>query len=129
MADKGMAGRGGDVDEYGLPPPRKGVLRGFVRDLRFSQEESAVGRIQIVDFNLHFRGDRLPVPVRMRGSDFTDHLVDGWLMDVPDPDPKLRPITPRRITAPWHEGLEVTSYYPGQDDPDSPGKGFGPGWL
>ena len=105
-------------DRFNLPPPPRGVLRGIVRNIRRSHVEAAYGPMEIIDFDLVVDEHAPPVPVQLRGNDFSRPLFEEWVADVADPDPSARPILTRRVKFPPHENADLISYFPGQDDPD-----------
>ncbi len=118
-SDQQPAGPPSKLDRFGLPPVKRGMLRGKIRDVRHSIVEGAYGQMQVIDFNLYTAPKQPPVPVQMRGNDFTTPVRDDWVIDVADPDPTIRPLLTRRITLPHNPGTEVVSYYPGWDDPNT----------
>jgi hypothetical protein len=98
-----------------LPPVRPGFIRGLVANIRNSTEECQYGELLILDFDLHAKGGGTIASVQMRGTDFSRHLRHGALVDVPDPDPTVRPIVTKRLYTP-REGREaLVAYYPGAE--------------
>ena len=104
-------------DRWGWRPARRGRLRGEIRNLRHSTEISECGTIFVYDFDI-FVDDGLPlVPVRMQGTDFQNEPVQGRVVEMNDPNPKIRPVEPIRLDYPPAFMIRVVSFYPGRDDP------------
>jgi hypothetical protein len=108
------------LDQFNLPPPRRRIVRGIVRNIRVSHVEAAFGPLEIIDFDLFVSESQPPVPVQMRGNDFSHPLFEGSLVDTADPDPSVRPLQTRRLVYPHHPNQDCIAYYPGLDDPNSP---------
>src|SRR5947209_3404360 len=79
-------------DRFNLPPVRKGYLRGFAINIRRTEQPCEFGTLQIAEFELADTRKGPGVPLRMAGTYFTGHIMDGTLLDVPDPTPNVRPI-------------------------------------
>jgi hypothetical protein len=104
------------LDRWHLPPVGAGWLRGSVANLRQTEELCEFGTLQILEFDLMTGPKEAGVPVRMDGTYFTNRLIEGQVMDVPDPDPERRPVTPRQIFySHSHRQEGMKSYYPGRD--------------
>ena len=72
--------------------------------------------LHILEFDLTDDPAAPGVPVRMTGTEFTGRLLGGEVMDVPDPTPSVRPITPTTIYHAHHgRDWELTAHYPGRD--------------
>jgi hypothetical protein len=108
------------LDRFNLPPPRAGILRGIIRNIRVTHEEAAFGPLEVVDFDLYVSESDPPVPVRMRGNDYSRPLFADSLGDVADPDPSVRPVLARRVVFPHHPNQDCVAFYPGLDDPNTP---------
>jgi len=104
------------VDRWGLVPVEPGWLRGAANNVRQSEDICEFGTLQILEFDLTPAPDEPGVAVRMDGTYFTNRLIEGQTMDVPDPTPDIRPVTPRQIFY-AHSGrnIDLMSYYPGRD--------------
>jgi hypothetical protein len=104
-------------DRWNLPPIEKGWLRGHAMNIRKSEETCEFGILEVLEFELCEKPDKPGIPVRMSGTYFGNRMLDGTVMDVPDPDPSVRPITPTKIYFSHHRrAIELSSYYPGRDD-------------
>ncbi len=91
----------------------RGFVRGRVCNLRNSETVGDYGMVMVLDFDL-FIDDGLPtVPVRMTGTDFFGRVMTDHVLDVPDPDPSVRPITPWRVTVSHDANQEIIAHYPG----------------
>ncbi len=105
-----------DRDRWNLPPIEKGWLRGAAQNVRQSEETCEFGMLQVLEFDLVTDPKQPPVPVRMTGTYFTTRLLDTHVMDVPDPTPTVRPVTPVQIFfSHSNRETELRSYYPGRD--------------
>lgn len=107
-------------DAWGLQPVEKGWLRGRVENLRQWDEPCEFGTLQVIEFDLQGvpaanTPKPAPVPVRMSGTYFNTQLRDGQVVDVADPSPPVRPLTPIKIFFSHHNRtIELKSYYPGR---------------
>ena len=120
----GPAAKPSKLDQFGLKPPRKGTVRGIIRNVRQSHVEAAFGEELVIEFDLD-RGENLPaIAVQMRGNDYSMPIYADWLADIRDPDPAMRPLITRRVAFPHSPGTELVSYTPGQDDPNTPADRF-----
>lgn len=115
-AKPGAPAKRGRRDRWGMRPPRRGRVRGQIRNVSRSFGVSEYGNIIIVDFDLFIDDDLPLVPVRMRGTDFPIEPQEGQVVDVRDPAPDVRPIEATRLDFPPHYQHEVVAYYPGRDD-------------
>jgi hypothetical protein len=113
----GQAKAADKLDRFGLRPPRRGVLRGVIRNIRRTPMEAAFGNMMIIDFDLLVEDGVPPVPVQMRGNDFSSELIPDIVVDVADPNPGVRPLLTRRLDYAHNPGSEFVSYFPGRDDP------------
>lgn len=109
----------GKLDKWGLPPAGAGVVRGKISNVRLSTREAAFGEMQIYDFELWTGEGEPPVAIRMEGNDFSHRVHDGWLAEIVDRTPSVRPIETRvlRLVLGPGEVGELRSFYPGRDDP------------
>jgi hypothetical protein len=113
---KDQIARHGNLDRWHLPPVAKGWLRGNALNIRQSEVPCEFGMLQILDFDLTADPKEPGVPVRMAGTYFTNRLIEGQVMDVPDPTPSARPITPIQIFfSHSNHDTDLKSYYPGRD--------------
>ncbi len=103
-------------DQWGLAPVRAGMVRGQIANVRRSIGVCDFGELIIMDFDL-VRGEGVPaVPVQMTGTDFVGPLNEGWLAELPDPDPTVRPIVTSRLAFPPNYDNDLIAYYPGRMD-------------
>ena len=103
-------------DRWGLQPVARGWLRGQVANLRQWDEPCEYGMLQIMEFDLCPERDKPGVPVRMTATYFGNRLMDGQVIDIPDPTPSVRPITPNRaIFSHSNPQAQLVAYYPGRD--------------
>ncbi len=103
-------------DRWGLPPVEKGWLRGQAMDVRKWEETCEYGVLEVMEFELREDPQVPGVPVRMSGTYFNNRILDGAVMDVPDPDPTVRPLTPNKIYFSHHfRAIDLTAFYPGRD--------------
>jgi hypothetical protein len=104
-------------DRYNLPPVAPGFLRGIAINVRPHEEPCEFGTLQVIEFELSETPKGPGVPVRMAGTYFNHRLSAGTLLDVPDPTPHIRPITPDAVV---HSGSggenELRAYYPGRGE-------------
>jgi len=116
LVHKAQVAKKVELDRFRLPPIEKGWVRGRAVNIRQAEEACEYGILQILDFDVDAGTGEPPIPVRMTGTDFTNRLVEGHVMDVPDPTPEVRPITPRQIFySHSNRNTDLKSYYPGQD--------------
>lgn len=102
------------LDRWGLLPVRPRHVRGIVRNVRITEDVSPYGPMLVVDYDL-WTDDGVPnIPVRMTGTDFMNRIIPENLLDVPDPDPGVRPITPTRVTSAHNDDHEIVAHYPGR---------------
>lgn len=107
-------------DKFGLLPAKPGVLRGIVRNLRQTNQESHFGTIIVYDFDLYVDDKRPAVPVRMMGNDFSMPVFSELVLEVKDYDPSVRPIVTRRAHLPLNGPSDIIAYYPGLDAMNNP---------
>ena len=107
-------------DRFDLPHPPRGVLRGIIRNIRRTNEEGPFGALEVIEFDLHVSDTDPPVPVVIRGNDYSRPLFADCVADIADPDPTIRPLRTRRMTFPHQPDDELIAYYPGLDDPNTP---------
>jgi hypothetical protein len=108
--------KAGKKDRWGLRPIEKGWLRGHAVNIRTWEEPDDLGMLINLEFELRENPKETGVLVRMAGTDFNDRILDGQLMDVPDPDPQVRPIVTDRVYY-AHRGRRdgaLTAHYPGR---------------
>ena len=113
---KAKAGKRGKKDKWGLRPIGKGWLRGHAMNIRIWEEADEVGMVRVMQFELRENPKEPGVPVRMTATEFNRNMGEGELMDVRDPDPSVRPITPYQIffsRADRRDG-DLTAHYPGR---------------
>ncbi len=103
-------------DRWGLRPPRPGIVRGRITNVTRSIDVCDFGELIVLDFELFVGDDQPAVPVRMTGTDFSSALPEGHIVEVPDPDPAIRPIVTTRLDFPPRYENELIAYYPGRDD-------------
>ena len=104
-------------DRFNLRPAEKGFLRGHAINIRQSEQPCDFGTLQILDFEISDTMKGPGVPVRMAGTYFSRKLWEGTVMDVPDPTPDIRPITPDVIyTAHDHDVDQIRAFYPGRGE-------------
>lgn len=102
-------------DRWGLTPIEKGWVRGHVVDLRQWDEPCEFGILQIMEFDLREDKRQPGIRVRMSGTYFNTRLLEGSVIDVPDPTPSVRPMTPNHVfTAHNNREHEISAYYPGR---------------
>lgn len=83
--------------------------------MRYTEDSCTYGQLLILDFDLWI-GEGVPlVPVRMSGTDFNGRVTENQVLDVPDPDPSIRPVAPLRVTSARNPAWEVVAHYPGRD--------------
>jgi hypothetical protein len=104
-------------DRWGMPPARRGRVRGMIRNLRRSSEIGEFGEIKIIEFDLFVDDGQPLVPVRMSGTYFNHEPHADRIAEVRDPDPAIRPIMAHRLYFPPTFEHEIVAYYPGRDDP------------
>ncbi len=113
---KAKVARMPSADRWGLVPVEQGWLRGAANNVRQREDICEFGTLQILEFDLKPAPEEPGVPVRMDGTYFTSRLIEGQVMDVPDPTPDIRPVTPRQIFyAHSSRSIDLMSYYPGRD--------------
>lgn len=118
LVQREQASRGVGRDRWNQPPVRSGRLRGQVANVRGSETACEFGTLLIMDFDIVADPPRPGVPVRMSGISFSGQLIEGTVVDVPDPDPAQRPIITTRLFIPHgHEEWTFEAYYPGRDEP------------
>jgi len=120
-AQKRRAKLTGKLDHWGMPEVPKGWLRGEAWDIQQWDQPCPYGMLQIMEFELRPDHKTPGVKVRMNGTYLDNRLMDGQVMDVPDPDPSKRPIEPVSIIFPWtrYSGERIyrmTAFYPGRQD-------------
>ena len=104
-------------DKWNLPPVEKGCLRGFALNVRQFDEPCEYGNLQVIEFEVSDTLKGPGVPVRMAGTYFSGRIKDGTVVDVPDPTPAVRPITPDMIYHSHSRGEnEVRAFYPGRGE-------------
>lgn len=101
------------LDRWDLTPVKRGHLRGQPKNIRWSEEVSRYGIIQVVDFDLWIEKD-VEVPVRMAGTDFMGRIHNNLLLDIPDADPNVRPVRPTRVTDSRKPENEIVAHFPGR---------------
>jgi hypothetical protein len=101
-------------DRWGKVPVQPGFLRGFARNIRYSEGISPYGQTIVVEFELWSFDGSPEVPVRMEGTDFQGRITETALMDVADPDPSIRPITTERLLEVDDHRDLVIAQYPGR---------------
>ncbi len=106
-----------EKDQWGMPPARQGYLRGRVQNIQRRAEPCEYGELEIVDFDLCAPDRSVIAVVQMRGTDFSQPILAEALMDVLDPDPRVRPILARHLHNSFDFENKVTSFYPGRDEP------------
>ncbi len=104
-------------DRWGLRPVRRGRVRGQIVNLRRSFEVGEFGNLLVVDFELAIDKDLPTVPVRMSGTIFNHEPREGMVVEMPDPDPLVRPIVTHRLSLPWDRHHQIVAFYPGRGDP------------
>jgi len=105
----------GKRDAWNLPPVEKGWLRGHAVNVTQHEEAGEFGTLLVMDFELRADPKQPGIPVRMTAVYFTHRLMEGQLMDVPDPTPNIRPVTPEQIFfAGLRRAAEITAHYPGR---------------
>jgi len=110
--------RGHGLDRYNLPPVAKGWVRGVITNPRNSEGACQFGTLMIVEFDLVADPEQPPVPVRMSGTEFSHRVLAGDVIDIRDPTPSARPLTPERyVVANASPPFEVIAYYPGRGVP------------
>lgn len=103
-------------DKYNLRPVAKGYLRGQAFDIRSTEYPSKLGIVKILEFELRENPKEKGVPVRMEGTYFNSRLIEHTVVDVPDPDPSVRPIRTDIIYFSHHgRKMGVQAYNPGRD--------------
>jgi len=103
-------------DRWGLPPVEKGWLRGHAVGVSHRDEPCEFGTLEILEFELSDTPRGNGIPVRMAGTYFNFKLAEATVVDVPDPSPAVRPITPYQVFLSHHgRKMELQAYYPGRD--------------
>jgi hypothetical protein len=116
LVAKQQAARMPVADRWGLVPVEAGWLRGSAYNVRQSETICEFGTLQVLEFDLVPAPGEPGVPVRMDGTYFTNRLIEGQVLDVPDPTPDTRPVSPRQIFyAHSNRTIDLMSYYPGRD--------------
>lgn len=104
-------------DKFNLAPVKKGWLRGFVINMRQSEEQCEYGLLQILEFEISDTLKGPGVPVRMSGTYFSGRLMDGAIVEVADPTPSVRPVTPDLLFRPHTPGEnELRAFFPGRGE-------------
>lgn len=109
-------------DRWGLPPVGKGWVRGRVANVKSWDEPCPFGMLQVVEFDLVDDPKQPGVPVRISGTDIDNRVMEGQVLDVPDPKPSVRPIAAMRAvhSHTLSDGRDrvqgIKAYYPGRDD-------------
>jgi hypothetical protein len=98
---------------------RAGRVRGQLRNLRRSSDVGDFGELRVVEFDLFIDDDLPMVPVRMTGTDFSNDIREGPVVEVRDPDPSVRPIAALRLDFPPGYAHEVIAFCPGRDAPSA----------
>jgi hypothetical protein len=105
-------------DRFGLLPVKKGFLRGFAVNVRESEEPCEYGTLRVLEFEISDErkgGDG--VPVRVTGTYLSRRVGSGEVVDVEDPTPHIRPITPNYVYAAYDHSMNtLRAFYPGRDD-------------
>lgn len=117
LREKEIAKLQKNKDRWNLPPIEKGWVRGMVIKLRPHDEPCPYGTLQVLEFEVA-DGPKVPgIPVRMTGTYFNSRLIEGQILDVPDPTPSVRPITPD-IVYRSHSAREseLRAFYPGRGE-------------
>ena len=79
-------------DRFNLKPVAKGFVRGMAIHVRQHEEPGEFGVLQVIEFELSDTPKGPGIPVRMAGTYFNHRLIEGSVLDVPDPTPHVRPI-------------------------------------
>jgi hypothetical protein len=105
-----------DRDRWNLKPVRRGYQRGHIRNLRRREELCPYGALLIWEFELETDKSAPLLPVRLSGTEFSSRLLEGMLVDVPDPEPRQLPLEPTRVdfSQKLDEGAHLIVYYPGR---------------
>ena len=107
-----------ETDRWGLTPIEKGWLRGHAMNVRQWEDACQFGKLLVIEFELRETMKSKGVPVRMEGTYFTGRIHEGAVMDVPDPDPTVRPVRPEKIyVSQSYRKHEFVAFYPGRDLP------------
>lgn len=116
LVRKAEEARRGKKDRFGLPPIEKGWLRGQAVNIRKREETCEYGVLEVMEFDLLVDPEPPGVPVVMSGTYFNNRMLDGSVMDVPDPAPTVRPVTPDKIYFSHHfRAVDLTAFYPGRN--------------
>jgi hypothetical protein len=112
-----MRWRAPKKDRWGFKPVRRGWVRGRIDGLQVHIEADPFGEVEVRDFVLLVDENTPPVPVQMRGNSFNAALSPGWLVDVRDHHPSVRPLQARYLYFPPRFENYVKAFYPGADEP------------
>jgi hypothetical protein len=105
-------------DRFNLAPVRQGWVRGRVARLRQREEACEFGKLLVLEFDLVDDPEQPPIPVIMAGTEFNGRLMDGDVVEMADPAPSVRPITPLQIVHSFSDPANVVvAYYPGRGTP------------
>jgi hypothetical protein len=105
-----------EKDRFNLPPVGPGYVRGIVINLRPYDVPCEFGVLQVVDFEIADTPKGPGVPVRMTGTYFNTRLRAMTVLDVPDPTPSVRPITPNIVYSAHDHEHEIQAFYPGRGE-------------
>jgi hypothetical protein len=109
--------RGVAKDRWNLKPVRKGWRRGMVTKLRHSEEPCEFGMLLIMDFELSEDPEQPGIPVRMSGTQFSDALFEGTVVEIADPTPDQRPIIATQVRFSHYAGdATLRAHYPGRGE-------------
>jgi hypothetical protein len=103
-------------DAFGLSPIGRGFVRGRATNIRQSETTCEYGVLVILEFDLLIDPTQPPIPVHMEGTTIDGRLLDGHVVDLADPTPSRRPITPDRVYFSHHLDRKhyIASNYPGR---------------
>jgi hypothetical protein len=103
-------------DHWGLTPIERGWVRGRAMNVRQSEQTCEYGVLNILEFEMFTDPKQPGIAVRMQGTTIDGRVMDGQVVDIPDPTPNVRPMQPDKVYFSHHVDRKyyVSANYPGR---------------